>query len=548
MSNLTIKENKGPDLSLHGILKYGKLYHNPDYKTLREHELSVKSPEFARVCETSSGALSVDTGKFTGRSPADKYIVHHPDSSDKIWWKTPGRKSSDNKPITPQVWEDLRRITLKYLNNRDLYLMDCYSGANPDSRLKVRFITDVAWQAHFIKNMFIRPAVDELGSFQPDFVVLCASGTHNPRWKEHKLNSEVYVAFNLEEKMLCIGGTCYGGEMKKGVFSIMNFYLPLKDIASMHCSANIGKKGDTAIFFGLSGTGKTTLSADPERALIGDDEHGWDKEGIFNLEGGCYAKTIDLDPAKEPDIYRAIREDALLENVVVNKDGIIDYHDDSKTKNTRVSYPIYHIQNIVKPVSRGSHAKNVIFLTADAFGVLPPVSRLTPEQMEYHFISGYTAKVAGTELGIKEPVPSFSACFGAAFLMLDPTVYSRLICQKIAEHNASSWLVNTGWIGGPPGIGNRIEIRYTRNIIKAILTNQLDTVAYSEIPFFRLRIPEEVTGVPTEILNPRNLWVKPESWDEAAIQLASKFMENFKAYCENPHAEMIASMGGPASI
>lgn len=548
MENTKLKKSKVPDLSRHGISNYSRIFHNPDYPNLRKQELSVKSLELARVYETSSGALSVDTGKFTGRSPADKYIVNHPDSSHNIWWKTPERKASDNKPISQKVWKDLKLNTLEFLNGRDLYVMDCYSGANPDSRLKVRFITDVAWQAHFVKNMFIRPKTEELDSFQPDFLVLCASGSTNPKWKEHRLNSEVYVAFNLEEKTLCIGGTWYGGEMKKGIFSIMNYYLPLKGIASMHCSANIGNKGDTAIFFGLSGTGKTTLSADPERALIGDDEHGWDSEGIFNLEGGCYAKTIDLDPAKEPDIYKAITINALLENVVIDSEGIVDFQDDSKTRNTRVSYPIYHIHNIVRPVSRGGHAKNVIFLTADAFGVLPPVSRLTPEQMEYHFISGYTAKVAGTELGVLEPVPSFSACFGAAFLLLDPTVYSRLICQKIHEHNASSWLVNTGWTGGPAGVGNRIEIRYTRNIIKAILNNQLNKADYQEIPFFRLKIPKKVDGVPQELLNPRNLWENQKSWDEAAEKLAHKFIDNFKAFCENPHAEMIAREGGPALV
>jgi phosphoenolpyruvate carboxykinase (ATP) len=376
------------DLSVYGITNPKEIIYNPDYDLLYAHETDPRLEGFERGYVTSLGAINVDTGIFTGRSPKDKYIVREPSSEANVWWAEPGKKSSDNKPISQEVWEHLRRISAEQLSGKRLYVVDCYAGANADTRMCVRFIMEVAWQAHFVKNMFIRPTDEQLKTFVPDFVVLVASKTSNPKWREQNLNSEVYVAFHLKERMAMIGGTWYGGEMKKGIFSIMNYYLPLKGIAAMHCSANVGKDGDVAIFFGLSGTGKTTLSADPHRALIGDDEHGWDDNGIFNFEGGCYAKCIDLDPAKEPDIYSAIRRDALLENLDVDAQGNIDFHSKRKTENTRVSYPIYHISNIVKPISRAGHAKHVIFLTADAFGVLPPVARLTPTQTQYHFLSG----------------------------------------------------------------------------------------------------------------------------------------------------------------
>jgi phosphoenolpyruvate carboxykinase (ATP) len=536
---------RNPDLSVYGIHDVKEIYHNLSYDELYKHEMDPSLEGFERGIKTKLGAVSVDTGIFTGRSPKDKYIVKEETSVDNIWWKNETRKASDNKPISEEVWSDLKENTLKELNGKKLYVEDGYAGANPETRLSVRFIMEVAWQAHFVKNMFIRPTEEELESFEPDFVVFNGSKTVNKKWKEHGLNSEVYAVFNLKERMACIGGSWYGGEMKKGIFSIMNYYLPLKGIAAMHCSSNVGKDGDTAIFFGLSGTGKTTLSADPNRALIGDDEHGWDDDGVFNFEGGCYAKTIDLDPEKEPDIFNAIKRDALLENLVVKEDGEIDFKDDSKTKNTRVSYPIYHIRNIVKPVSKAGHAKNVIFLTADAFGVLPPVSRLTPEQTEYHFISGYTAKVAGTERGVTEPQPSFSACFGAAFLLLDPTVYSQLLTKKMKEYGSSAWLVNTGWIGGPVGTGKRIDIPSTRAIINAILDGSLNAADFESIPYFNLQIPKMVNGVDSKLLNPRNLWPDASTWDMAAKDLAQRFIDNFKGFTDNDAAIHLAEVAGP---
>ncbi|MCF8381936.1 MAG: phosphoenolpyruvate carboxykinase (ATP) [Bacteroidales bacterium] len=533
------------DLSIYGITDVKTIYHNLSYDELFKHETNTDLVGFEKGFLTTTGAVNVDTGIFTGRSPKDKYIVKEETSSENIWWKSETRKASDNKPISEEIWSELKINTLNQLSGKTLYVQDGYAGANPETRLKVRFIMEVAWQAHFVKNMFIRPTEEELEAFEPDFVVFNGSKTTNKNWEKHKLNSDVYAVFNLKEKMACIGGSWYGGEMKKGIFSIMNYYLPLKGIAAMHCSANVGKDGDTAIFFGLSGTGKTTLSADPHRTLIGDDEHGWDQDGIFNFEGGCYAKTIDLDPEKEPDIYHAIKRDALLENVVVLPDGDIDFSDSSKTKNTRVSYPIYHIKNIVKPVSKAGHAKNVIFLTADAFGVLPPVSKLTPEQTEYHFISGYTAKVAGTERGITEPQPSFSACFGAAFLLLEPTVYSELLSQKMKEHGSSAWLVNTGWVGGPVGTGKRIDIPSTRAIIDAILEGSLLNSEYETIPYFGLSIPKFVEGVDSKILNPRNLWKSKEDWDKAAKDLASRFINNFNGFLDHESAVKLAEIAGP---
>jgi len=536
---------KKPDLSVYGINDVKEIYHNLSYEELYKHEMNPDLEGFEKGVVTNLGAVSVDTGIFTGRSPKDKYIVKEETSVNNIWWTNETRKASDNKPISEDVWADLKVNTLEQLTGKKLYVQDGYAGANPDTRLKVRFIMEVAWQAHFVKNMFIRPSEEELEEFEPDFVVFNGSKTSNDKWKEHGLNSEVYAVFNLKERMACIGGSWYGGEMKKGIFSIMNYYLPLKGIAAMHCSANVGKDGDTAIFFGLSGTGKTTLSADPNRALIGDDEHGWDDDGIFNFEGGCYAKTIDLDAEKEPDIYNAIKRDALLENLVVKHNGEIDFKDDSKTKNTRVSYPIYHIKNIVKPVSKAGHAQNVIFLTADAFGVLPPVSKLTPEQTEYHFISGYTAKVAGTERGVTEPQPSFSACFGAAFLLLDPTVYSGLLTKKMKEHGSSAWLVNTGWICGPVGVGRRIDIPSTRAIINAILDGSLNQEEFETLPYFQLNIPKKVNNVDSKLLNPRNLWENASDWDTAAQDLAQRFINNFKGFMDNDAAIKLAEVAGP---
>jgi len=533
------------DLSGYGIHDVKEIYHNLSYEELFKHETNPDLEGYEKGVETNLGAVAVDTGIFTGRSPKDKFIVKEETSENNIWWKNEHRPASDNKPVSEDVWKDLKKISCDQLTGKKLYVQDGYAGANPETRLRVRFILEVAWQAHFVKNMFIRPDDEELENFEPDFVVLNASKTRDDNWKEHDIHSEVFVVFNLKERMACIGGSWYGGEMKKGIFSIMNYYLPLKGIAAMHCSANVGKNGDTAIFFGLSGTGKTTLSADPNRSLIGDDEHGWDDDGIFNFEGGCYAKTIDLDPEKEPDIYNAISRNALLENVGVNPDGSINFSDCTKTSNTRVSYPIYHIKNIVKPVSKAGHAKNVIFLTADAFGVLPPVSKLDTEQTGYHFISGYTAKVAGTERGITEPVPSFSACFGAAFLLLDPTVYAEELARKIKQHGASVYLVNTGWVGGPVSVGDRIDIPSTRAIINAILDGSLESEEYETLPFFKLQIPKHVNGVDSKILNPRNLWSDGNKWDEAARKLARKFINNFDHFTDNEAGKRLAENAGP---
>ncbi len=521
------------------------IYHNLSYIDLYKHEIdpSLEGHELGFV--TESGAVAVDTGIFTGRSPKDKYIVREEQNEKNIWWKNEQHKSSDNKPISEEVWNHLYGISAKQLSGKKLYVQDGYSGANKDTRLSIRFITEVAWQAHFVKNMFIRPGEEELSEFEPDFVVLNSAKAINPDWKEQGLNSEVFVAFNLKEKMACIGGSWYGGEMKKGIFSIMNYYLPLQGIACMHASANVGEDGHAALFFGLSGTGKTTLTADPKRELIGDDMHGWDDDGIFNLEGGCYAKTIHLDPEKEPDIYNAIKRDALLENVVFDeKTGIVDYDDGSKTQNTRVSYPIYHINKIVKPVSKSGHAKNVIFLTADAFGILPPVSRLSEDQTKYHFISGYTAKVAGTERGITEPMPSFSACFGAAFLLLDPIIYAKELIRKMVQHGASAWLVNTGWVGGGYGKGgHRIDLPSTRGIIDCILDGRLDDVGYENLPIFNLQIPKTVPCIDSSILNPRNNWADPKEWDKAAMDLARKFIDNFENFTDSEETRQLVAAG-----
>lgn len=533
-----------PDVSVYGIKDTPEIFYNLSYEELFKHETDPATDQFEKGFETTLGAVAVDTGIFTGRSPKDKYIVRESSSKDKIWWAGPNAKRSDNHPITKEVWEELRETTLNQFHGKKLYIMDAFCGANENSRLKIRVITEVAWMAHFVKNMFIRPTEEELINFEPDFVMLNACKTVNENWERQNLNSDVYVAFNLKEKLSLVGGTWYGGEIKKGFFSIMNYYLPLEGMASMHCSANMGKNGDTAIFFGLSGTGKTTLSADPERYLIGDDEHGWDDEGIFNLEGGCYAKCVNLSKEKEPDIFNAIRRDALLENVVYNPDnGEINFYDTSKTENTRVSYPIYHINNIVKPVSKGTHPKKIIFLTADAFGVFPPVSRLTREQAMYYFLSGYTSKLAGTERGVKEPLPTFSSAFGAAFLLLHPTVYAQQLADKMKKHGATAYLVNTGWIGGPYGVGSRIDLESTRNIISAILDGSLDNVEVEEIAPFGLGIPKEVKGVDPYILNPRNTWKYETQYNKQAEKLADQFIENFNQFLDTEIGQRLVAAG-----
>jgi phosphoenolpyruvate carboxykinase (ATP) len=531
------------ELSDYGIQDIKEIVYNPSYNILFAEETKPGLYSYEKGIITKSGAVSIDTGIFTGRSPKDKYVVLDDKTRDTVWWKLDMGKVSDNKPISIEIWNHCKDISLKQLSGKRLFVVDCFCGANKNTRLSVRFVLEVAWQAHFVKNMFIRPEPAELDNFKPDFVVLNASKSKNPDWQQQGLNSENFVFFNLTEGMSVIGGTWYGGEMKKGIFSVMNYCLPLKGIASMHCSANVGKKGDTAIFFGLSGTGKTTLSVDPERALIGDDEHGWDEDGVFNLEGGCYAKCIKLNKNTEPDIFNAIKRDALLENLVILSDGTIDFNNNSKTENTRVSYPIYHIHNIVKPVSKAGHAKKVIFLSADAFGVLPPVSRLTEEQTRYYFLSGYTAKVAGTERGIVEPVPSFSTCFGAAFLMLDPIIYANELTRKMKMHNAEAWLVNTGWMGGPYGTGTRIDLPSTRLIINAILDGSIIDCEFVTLPVFNLNIPARVKGVDESILDPAKVWDSPSKWRVAATDLALKFINNFSKFTGNKETASLVSFG-----
>ncbi len=533
----------GKDLLKYGITDAVEIIYNPSFDVLFEDETKPGLDKPEKGIVTKSGAVAIDTGIFTGRSPKDKYVVIDDITRDTIWWKTEMAKASDNKPVTRDIWNHCRNIASSQLSGKKLYVVDCYCGANINSRLNVRFILEVAWQAHFVKNMFIRPEPGELDNFKPDFVILNASKATNPDWQKQGLNSENFVIFNLTECMVIIGGTWYGGEMKKGVFALMNYYLPLKRIASMHCSANVGKNGDTAIFFGLSGTGKTTLSTDPERALIGDDEHGWDDEGIFNFEGGCYAKCIRLSEKNEPDIYHALRRDALLENLVILPDGTIDFNDQSKTENTRVSYPIYHINNVVKPVSRAGHAKKVIFLSADAFGVLPPVSRLTEEQTKYYFLSGYTAKLAGTERGIFEPVPHFSTCFGATFLMLDPIIYANELAGKMKIHNTEAWLVNTGWMGGTYNSGSRIDLKTTRRIINAILYDETDKYGFTTIPVFNLSVPSKIDGVDADILEPGMAWDTPFKWHIAAKDLAMKFILNFSKFALNEETIRLADSG-----
>ncbi|MDO8864088.1 phosphoenolpyruvate carboxykinase (ATP) [Haliea sp. E1-2-M8] len=524
-------------LENHGIKRPSGLVYNPRYELLYSYETSPALGGFEAGKLTESGAVTVDTGVFTGRSPKDKYFVIDETTCASLWWSDQG--NNDNKPIDGKVWTHLKSIVGNQLSGKHLFINDLFCGADPGSRLKVRFISEVAWQSHFVKNMFIRPTEDELKDFEPDFLVLNAAKANNPQWAELGLNSENFVAFNMTEGVQLIGGTWYGGEMKKGLFSVMNYLLPKQGIASMHCSANVGEKGDVAVFFGLSGTGKTTLSTDPKRQLVGDDEHGWDDNGVFNLEGGCYAKTINLSREQEPDIYNAIKRDALLENVAVDDKGRIDYDDASKTENTRVSYPIYHIDNIVRPISRAGHANTVIFLTADAFGVLPPVAILSQKQMEYYFLSGYTSKLAGTERGVTEPVPTFSACFGAAFLTLHPTQYAEVLNQRMQKADARAYLVNTGW----NGTGKRISITATRAIIDAILSGELAQADTQTLPYFQLSIPRSLTGVDSGILDPQKTYKNPDEWDRRAHKLASMFRHNFVQFTDTASGRDLVAAG-----
>ena len=526
-------------LASYGIEDVKEVIYNPSYEELYKDEMNPELTGFEKGVETELGAVNVMTGIYTGRSPKDKYFVMDEVSRDTVWW-TSDEYKNDNKPVTPEVWSALKATAVNQLSGKKLYVMDGYAGANENTRLKIRFIMEVAWQAHFVKNMFIRPTEEELANFgKPDFVVYTASKAKVENYKELGLNSETAVVFNLKEKAQIILNTWYGGEMKKGMFSIMNYLLPLKGIASMHCSANTNEKGETAIFFGLSGTGKTTLSTDPKRALIGDDEHGWDDDGIFNFEGGCYAKVINLDKESEPDIYNAIKRDALLENVTVDENGKIDFKDKSVTENTRVSYPIYHIDNIVKPVSKAPDAKKVIFLSADAFGVLPPVSILTPEQTKYYFLSGFTAKLAGTERGITEPTPTFSACFGAAFLSLHPTKYAEELVKKMEKVGATAYLVNTGW----NGTGKRISIKDTRAIIDAILDGSIDKAETKNIPYFDFKVPTSLPGVNPDILDPRDTYATAEEWNVKAEDLSNRFIKNFDKFTNNEAGKALVAAG-----
>ena len=527
------------DLTKYGITGTPEIIYNPSYEQLFEAEMDPSLTGYEKGQLTELGAVNVMTGIYTGRSPKDKFFVMDETSKDTVWWTSDAYKN-DNKPVTKETWKVLKDLASKELSNKKLYVMDTFCGANENTRQKIRFVMEVAWQAHFVKNMFIRPTDEELASYgEPDFVVLNASKAKVENYKELGLNSETAVVFNLTEKMQVILNTWYGGEMKKGMFSYMNYLLPLRGIASMHCSANCGEDGDTAIFFGLSGTGKTTLSTDPKRRLIGDDEHGWDDDGIFNFEGGCYAKVINLSKENEPDIYNAIRRDALLENVTVDANGKIDFADKSVTENTRVSYPIYHIKNIVKPVSKAGHASKVIFLTADAFGVLPPVSKLTPEQTKYYFLSGFTAKLAGTERGITEPTPTFSACFGAAFLSLHPTKYGEELVKRMEKVGATAYLVNTGW----NGTGKRISIKDTRAIIDRILDGSMDKAETTTIPYFNLAIPHHLDQVDDHILDPRNTYATPEEWEVKAKDLAGRFIKNFEKFTGNEAGKALVAAG-----
>jgi len=522
------------DLEKLGIKGNYEVVYNPSYEELYQAEVSPENQGFEKAELTESGAVSVKTGIFTGRSPKDRYIVQDDVTKDTIFWD-----GKVNLPTTPGIFQSCKELVLDQLStSKKIYVVDAFCGTNADTRLKVRFIMEVAWQAHFVTNMFIRPSHYELQNFgEPDFTVINGSKTTNPNWEEQGLHSENFIMFNLTEKLQIIGGTWYGGEMKKGMFAMMNYYLPLKGMASMHCSANVGEEGDVALFFGLSGTGKTTLSADPKRYLIGDDEHGWDNNGVFNYEGGCYAKVIDLSEEKEPDIFAAIKRDALLENVVVNN-GISDYTDNSITENTRVSYPIYHINKIVLP-SKAGHAKKIVYLSADAFGVLPPVSVLDEDQAQYHFLCGYTSKLAGTERGITEPEPSFSPAFGEAFLTLHPTMYSKTLIGKMKEHGAKAYLVNTGW----NGTGKRISLKDTRAIIDAIIDGSIENAPKTRIPIMNLEVPTSLPNVSEGILDPRDTYSNVEEWEEKAKDLAAKYIKNFEQYCNSEEAKKLVASG-----
>lgn len=514
-----------------GLRDANVIHRNLEYIPLITHAINY---EGAKLSHT--GALMIDTGIYTGRSPKDKYFVHQFPSQEYIAW------GNVNKPISQHVWDDLFSTVKQQLEGKELFVNDVYTGASNSSRRSIRFITEIAWQSQFVKNMFIEPDFDGLESFIPDFTFYNACKTSNVNWRKHGMNSDVFIVFNIEEKIALIGGTWYSGELKKGVFTMMNYWLPLENKLSMHCSANVGTKGDTALFFGLSGTGKTTLSTDANRALVGDDEHGWDKRGIFNFEGGCYAKVINLDPKSEPEIYEAIKPNAILENVVYDSYGIVNFKDSTKTENTRVSYPLHHIKNS-KSDSRGYHPQNIIFLAADAFGVLPPISKLTKEQAIYYFLSGYTAKVAGTERGITEPKAAFSPCFGEAFLPLYPTVYAELLEQKIDKHCVNIYLVNTGWIGGSYGIGKRMSIKNTRACINAILDGKINQCEFKQLPFFNLSIPIALEGVDTDVLNPRNTWEDKVAYDTTAKKLVTMFVENYKKFKKkNIYAEYLTTI------
>ena len=527
------------NLSKYGISGTREIVHNPSYERLFEEETKPELKGFEKGQVSELDAVNVMTGIYTGRSPKDKFIVMDDTSKDTIWW-TSDEFKNDNKPATQEAWDAVKNIAIKELSNKKLFVVDAFCGTNEDTRMAIRFIVEVAWQAHFVTNMFIKPTEEELKDFEPDFVVYNASKAKVENYKELGLNSETAAIFNITSREQIIINSWYGGEMKKGMFAMMNYYLPLKNVAAMHCSANTDIDGkNTAIFFGLSGTGKTTLSTDPKRLLIGDDEHGWDDNGIFNFEGGCYAKVINLDKESEPDIYNAIKRDALLENVTLDAEGKIDFDDGSVTENTRVSYPINHIENIVRPVSAAPAAKHVIFLTADAFGVLPPVSVLTPEQTQYYFLSGFTAKLAGTERGITEPMPTFSACFGQAFLSLHPTKYAEELVKRMEQSGAKAYLVNTGW----NGTGKRISIRDTRGIIDAILNGDILDAPTKKIPFFNLEVPTELSGVDTNILDPRDTYKDGSQWDAKAEDLAQRFIKNFAKYESNEAGKALVSAG-----
>ena len=527
------------DLSKYGIVGTTEIVHNPSYEELYKEELKPELEGYEKAQESELGALNVMTGIYTGRSPQDKYIVMDETSKDTVWW-TSAEYKNDNHPASKKAWEVVKDLAKKELSNKKLFVVDAFCGADESSRMAVRFIMEVAWQAHFVTNMFINPTKEELENFEPDFVVYNASKAKIDNYKELGLNSETAIMFNITSREQVIVNTWYGGEMKKGMFSMMNYYLPLKGIASMHCSANTDVNGkNTAIFFGLSGTGKTTLSTDPKRLLIGDDEHGWDDNGIFNFEGGCYAKVINLDKESEPDIYKAIKRNALLENVTLDKDGKIDFTDGSVTENTRVSYPIEHIEKIVRPVSKAPAAKDVIFLSADAFGVLPPVSILTPEQTKYYFLSGFTAKLAGTERGITEPTPTFSACFGQAFLELHPTKYAEELVKRMEANGSRAFLVNTGWNGS----GKRISIKDTRGIIDAILDGSIEKSETKKIPYFNFEVPTSLPGVDDKILDPRDTYEDVAVWEEKAKDLAGRFIKNFAKYEGNVAGKALVSAG-----